>query len=71
MEKCLAREEDVGGEEKRKDFSADGRKESWELKTLVEDIHTKVAFIRFCTMNIHIWGGPLVAFQDLLLKSCV
>ena len=45
MEKYLAREEDTGGEEERMNFSADGRKESWELKTLEEDIHKKVTFI--------------------------
>ena len=65
MEKYLAREEDVGGEEKRMDFSADGRKESWEQKTLEEDIHKKVTFIRFCTMNnehTHL-GRPFGSFS--------
>ena len=54
MEKYLAREEDVGGEEKRKDFSADGRKESWELKTLVEDIHNKKHLIASAQWTMHI-----------------
>ena len=54
VEKYLAREEDVGGEEKRKDFSADGRKESWELKTLVEDIHNKKHLIASAQWTMHI-----------------
>ena len=65
VEKYLAGEEDVGGEEEWINFSADGRKESWELKILEEDIHTKVTFNRFCTMNnehTHL-GRPFGSFS--------